>query len=303
VNAVFVGRRRSGKTTRAFRKALDDGGGIVVFDPKREFRGWPFTVSSVAGIEAAAKKKAVVIVYHPNADTDEEFSAVGEWVLNKHRLAMQTGWLGKGLHFTLLYDEAHNSQGPNWINNTLLQILSQNRPEILNVYQTFQSAKDIQNRLKSRISDWYIFSTTLPADLEYLNKEIGLTPEMVSEVANLGDYEYLHFCFDGGVASAERVNDSAAWYTSLVFTKEDKKEMADREKDDNREDRDEFPKDGITILDRQGLDEAHRKYNRRQKDDPSSKYRQRASDNQRDNKGGNRSGGGGKTLTFGRKSA
>lgn len=71
---------------------------------------------------------------------------------------------------------------------------------------------------------------------------------------------------------------------------------------DEKDKRDEFPEDGIKILDRAGLDEAHKKYNRRVKDDANSKYRQRSTDNQRDSKSKER-GGSGKEIIFGRKSA
>src|SRR6266478_2530288 len=241
MNAIFTGRRRSGKTTLAFYMALESGGGVIVFDPKREFRSWPATVSDVSQLEKAAKEKNTVIIYHPNGDTEEEFRPVAEWIISQHDLAMSRGWDSKGFHFTLICDEAHNLQGPNWANPQLLQILSQNRPEILNVFQTFQSPKDAYNRIKSRVSDWFIFSTNLPSDLEYLQREIGVNEEDTKRITTLGDHEYVHVHFDGGQPVAEFVTDSSYWFVDLNYTKEQEKEMSERNDDDKRDKKLQYP--------------------------------------------------------------
>lgn len=288
MNAAFDGRRRSGKTTLAFRKAINDGGGVVIFDPKREFRGWPYTVHSVGEVIEAVKKKAVVIIYHPYDDTDKEFTALGEWVIRQHELALENGWDRKGLHFTLLYDEAHNSQGPQWANPKLLQILSQNRPEILNVYQTFQSPKDMYNRLKSRVSDWFIFSTNLPSDLEYLEKEIGVTPEGIEQIKNLNDHEYVHFYFDGGIPKAELVTDAKSWYIDLNYTEESEKLMEREERDDKEKKTPRYPLQADSDKD---VFDAYEMINKRGKGaGKDSGHRGRKSDREDGASGGKRDG-------------
>jgi hypothetical protein len=295
MNAIFTGRRRSGKTTLAFKMALDGGGGIVVFDPKREFRGWPATVSDVSQLDQKAKEKNLVIVYHPNGDTEEEFRPVADWIISQHDLAMSKGWDSKGFHFTLLCDEAHNLQGPNWANPQLLQILSQNRPEILNVYQTFQSPKDAYNRIKSRVSDWFIFSTNLPSDLDYLQKEIGVNEEDTARITTLDDHQFAHFHFDGGQPVAEFVTEPNDWYVDLNFSKEQEKEMAERNEDDRRDKKMQYP---VQMESDQDIFDAYNMVNKRKKDDPKSKYRGRKTD--REGAGGdNREGGRGKAITFG----
>jgi len=295
MNAIFTGRRRSGKTTLAFRMALDDGGGIVVFDPKREFRDWPATISNVAQLDKAAKDGNIVIVYQPNGDTEEEFRPVAEWIISQHDLAMSRGWDSKGFHFTLLCDEAHNLQGPNWANPQLLQILSQNRPEILNVFQTFQSPKDAYNRIKSRVSDWFIFSTNLPSDLEYLQKEIGVNESDTARITTLGDHEYVHFHFDGGQPVAEFVTDSSSWYVDLNYTKEQEKEMSEREKDDKNKKAIEYP---VQMESDRDIFDAYNLVNRRKKNDEKNKYHGRSTD--RAGAADNRdSGRNNKVATFG----
>jgi hypothetical protein len=284
MNAVFTGRRRSGKTTLAFYKAQRNGGGIIVFDPKREFRGWPDTFSTVEEVDDAAKRKhaPTVIVFHPQGDSDEEFTLLGEWVIQQHEIAMAKDWDKKGFHFTLLVDEAHNIQGPNWTNPKLLQILSQNRPEILDVFLTVQSPKDAFNRIKSRISDWYIFSTNLPSDLEYIHKELGVSRKDAERITTLGDHEYAHFYFDGGQPVAEFVTNGD-WFTPLELTKEEAKEMAK----EDREERGHEQRYPVQIESQSELFSAYDRVNRRKADDPKTKYRGRKSDReqQRDERG------------------
>jgi hypothetical protein len=299
MNAIFVGEKRSGKTTLAFHLALETAGGIVVFDPKKEFRDWPATVSSISEMETQLKKKHRVIIWRPAGDEDDamqiSFNALADWVLEKHDTALAQGWDKTGYHFTLLIDEAYNLQSHAWINPRLLRILSQCRPEILNVFQTFQSVKNVNSDSRSRVSDWYLFTITLPTDLKRL-EEFAL-PEVIDQVRTLPEHEYVHFLNEKGTVASEVVTNSEDWFEPLDY---EGKEGGFMEKDE-KDERDEFPRDGIKILDREGLDEANAKYNRRKADDPKSKNRTRRSD--RDDKKDDKRGGSGKEIIFGRKSA
>jgi hypothetical protein len=303
LNAIFVGEKRSGKTTLAFHLALQTNGGIVVFDPKKEFRGWPATVSSVPELERAIKEKHRVVIWRPQYEREisESWEPLADWILAKHDLALADGWDKLGYHFTVLVDEAYNLQSHARIDQKLLRILSQCRPEVLNVFQTFQSVKNVNSDSRSRVSDWFLFTITLPTDLDRL-EEFAM-PEVIEQVRTLPEHEYVHFLNEKGTVSSEVVKDSDSWYESLDYEPKKKEETFFMDKDDRKDDRDEFPKDGITVLDRAGLNEAYGKYNRRKADDPKTKYRQRSTDNQRDDKKDGERGGSGKTVVFGRKSA
>lgn len=300
MNAIFVGEKRSGKTTLAMHLALLTNGGIIIFDPKKEFRGWPATVSSIVELEKAIRDGHRIIIWRPPLDKEIEQSwdELAEWILEQHDRALAENWDKLGYCFTVLVDEAYNLQSHNRINQKLLRILSQCRPEILNVFQTFQSVKNVNSDSRSRVSDWYLFTITLPTDLDRL-EEFAM-PEVIEQVRTLPEHEYVHFLNEKGTVSSEIVTDSDSWYESLDYQAEKKENliMPDEEKDK----RDEFPEGGIRITDRAGLDEAHKKYNRRVKDDPNSKYKQRSTDNQRDS-GGRERKSGGKEIVFGRKSA
>ena len=300
MNAIFVGEKRSGKTTLAFHLALETVGGIVVFDPKKEFRGWPATVSDVAALNKAIKEKHRVIIWRPQYEREiaESWEPLADWILERHDIALANGWDKQGYHFTVLVDEAYNLQSHARIDQKLLRILSQCRPEVLNVFQTFQSVKNVNSDSRSRVSDWYLFTITLPTDLDRL-EEFAM-PEVIEQVRTLPEHEYVHFLNEKGTVSSEVVTDSDSWFESLDYEGKEGGFMEREEKDE----RDEFPADGIRIFGRDGLDEANRKYNRRKIDDPKTKNRTRKSDRS-DNKDerGNRSGGG-KEIIFGsRKSA
>lgn len=309
MNAIFVGEKRSGKTTLAFHLALETKGGIIVFDPKKEFRDWPATVSSVPEMEKFLKENHRIIIWRPPtiAEGDEEtgderrpmqesFNALAGWVLRKHDLAMAQGWDRAGYHFTLLVDEAYNLQSHSWINGRLLRILSQCRPEILNVFQTFQSVKNVNSDSRSRVSDWFLFTITLPTDLKRL-EEFAM-PEVIQQVRTLPEHEYVHFLNEKGTVSSEIVTDSEEWYEPLDYEGEEGGFMTKDEKDE----RDDFPAEGIRILDRQGLDEANAKYNRRKGTPADYKGdRTRRSDRTPEKKDGERGRSGGKEIVFGSK--
>ena len=298
MNAIFVGEKRSGKTTLAFHLALETNGGIVVFDPKKEFRGWPATVSSVSELEKAIRDKHRVIIWRPQYEREiaESWEPLADWILERHDIALANGWDKLGYHFTVLVDEAYNLQSHARIDQKLLRILSQCRPEVLNVFQTFQSVKNVNSDSRSRVSDWYLFTITLPTDLDRL-EEFAM-PEVIEHVRTLPEHEYVHFLNEKGTVSSEIVRDSDSWYESLDYEPKKKEETFFMGENDRKDERDEFPTEGIRILDRAGLDEANEKFNRRKGTPENYKGdRTRRSDRTKKDDKGTRSGG--KEIVFG----
>lgn len=241
MNAVFTGRKRSGKTTLAFDIAMRRGGGIIVYDPKREWRGWPGTVTEVSQIEAKLKDKDIdVIVFHPQGDKREAFTPLADLVTKLHQNAMMENWDKQGKHFTFLVDEAVNVSTANFVDKHLLALIAENRPEILDIYLTFQSPKDVNNLLKTRIDTWFVFATSLPSDMEYLNREIGVPEQDVDEIAHLNEHEYAHFFFDGGTPVVDFDNNPNEWFRPLEYFElnaEEREGVAEmsREDRDNKE--------------------------------------------------------------------
>lgn len=236
MNAIFTGRKRSGKTTLAFDIAMRRDGGIIIFDPKREWRGWPGEVSQVSDIEARINEGHEVIVFHPEGDKREAFSPLAKLVSELHRIAMDKGWDKAGYHFTLIVDEAVNVSTAKWVDRDLLSLIAENRPEILDIFLTFQSPKDANNLLKSRVDTWFIFNTSLPSDLEYLNKEVGVPEADLIEISHLRPHEYAQFGFDGGTPKVEYHYDPASWFRPLEFFELNQNEREDvMARDDDKE--------------------------------------------------------------------
>lgn len=221
MNAIFVGEKRSGKTTLAFSMAVNEtSGGIIVFDPKKEFRDWPATISTVEELDRAIKDEHRIIIWRPRIEEDSQdsFDALADWVMQKHAIGLAKNWDKTGEHFTLIVDEAYNLQTHAWINAKLMKILSECRPEILNVFQTFQSVKNVNSDSRSRVSDWYLFTITLPSDLKRL--EEFAQPEVIEQVRTLNEHEYIHFLNEKGKIASEIFTDSDAWNISLNYVPE-----------------------------------------------------------------------------------
>jgi hypothetical protein len=224
MNAIFTGRKRSGKTTLAFDIAMRSDGGIIIFDPKNEWRGWPGTVTSVEEIPQKLKDGNEVIVFHPQGNKREAAAPLFKFVSELHKLAMEKQWDKADYHFTLIVDEAVNVSSAQWIDEDLLSLVSENRPEILNIFLTFQSPMDANNLLKSRVDNWFIFNTSLPGDLKYLHDKIGVPEQDLVFIQDLRDYEYAHFTFDGGTPTVFYEYDPDSWFRPLEFFELNSKE-------------------------------------------------------------------------------
>jgi hypothetical protein len=239
MNAIFTGRKRSGKTTLAFDMAMRRGGGIIIFDPKREWRGWPATTNSVAAIPEFIKQGDEVIIFHPDGDKREAIAPLIDLVMELHKFAMAMDWDKTDEHFTLIVDEAVNVSTAQFVDKKLLALVAENRPEILDIYLTFQSPKDANNLLKSRFDTWFIFNTSLPSDLEYLHKEVGVPDAELIEIQHLRPHEYAHFYFDGGAPKVEFNYEPDEWFRPLEFFEMNLQEREEFEMARGREGRDD----------------------------------------------------------------
>ena len=229
MNATFIGRKRSGKTTLAFDIAMREGGGIIIFDPKKEFRGWPGTVTDVGQIEEKIKEGNSVIVLHPDvtANLREQGNEFVKYIRGLHQIAMDKGWDKSGSHFTVIIDEAHNLSGDNWVDEDLQSLSGENRPEILNLFLTFQSPRQTNNSLKTNMHDWYVFNTSLPADLKYLNEKIGVPADDIEDIRTLQPHEYAHFFFDGGSPNVTYEYNPEQWFRPLEYFELNENERED----------------------------------------------------------------------------
>jgi hypothetical protein len=295
MNAIFVGEKRSGKTTLAFKLALDYPGGIIVFDPKKEFRGWPATVSSVPEMQMRMNDKHRVIIYRPAEhfeSADTAFDELADWIMQRHAFALEQEWDKVGFGFTLLVDEAYNLQTHARINTKLMKILSECRPEILNVFQTFQSIKNVNSDSRSRVSDWFLFTITLPEDLNRL-REFAM-PEVIDIVQTLGEHEYVHFENEKGKQNIQVVTDSSTFDIPLDYSEEIYGNKEAKNMSEGREEKRWTP---VQLEDERDFWALHDKLERRTRSAKDSGDRSRRSDRKNKDSGGDKEKSG-KFLVF-----
>lgn len=223
-NSIFTGRRRRGKTTRAFDKAVKCGSLTIVFDPKREFLGWPGTCKSVREVMDAIDAGETVIIFHPD-NVEEDFTALANFVWAMHEFGMENKWHldpdNKPIVF--LVDEAHQLQSPQSINESLKQIMQKARPEILVIFQTTQSPTYLYSASKIANSEYYFFYTTYAPDLERIAKTAG--DEVALAVVSLkNNRHYVWFSEDD--QTYEVVTDSESWKRDLIYKESEEKTVA-----------------------------------------------------------------------------
>lgn len=217
-NSIFTGRRRRGKTTRAFHKARKSGSLVIVFDPKREFLGWPGTAKNVREVMDAIDAGETVVIFHPD-NVEEDFTTLANFVWAMHEFGMEHKWHLDPNHkpIVFLVDEAHQLQSPQAINPVLKAIMQKSRPEILVIFQTTQSPTYLYSASKIANSEYYFFYTTYIPDLERIAKTAG--DEVALAVVNLKqNRHYVWFSEDD--QTYEIVTDSESWNCDLIY-KED----------------------------------------------------------------------------------
>lgn len=227
-NSIFTGRRRRGKTTRAFHKARKDGSLVIVFDPKREFLGWPATCKNVRDVMDAIDAGYTVIIFHPD-EIEEDFTALANFVWAIHEFGMEHGWQNDKNHkpIVFLVDEAHQLQSANSINSSLKSIMQKARPEILVVFQTTQSPTYLYSASKIANSEYYFFYTTYIPDLERIAKTAG--DEVALAVANLKQNRF-YVWFSEDDQTYEVVTNPESWNIALIYDKEKEGETVGKKK-------------------------------------------------------------------------
>lgn len=227
-NSIFTGRRRRGKTTRAFDKARKDGSLAIVFDPKREFLGWPGTCKNVREVMDAIDSGYTVVIFHPD-NVEEDFTALANFVWAMHEFGMEHKWQLDKNHkpIVFLVDEAHQLQSAQSINPTLKAIMQKARPEILVVFQTTQSPTYLYSASKIANSEYYFFYTTYIPDLERIAKTAG--DDVALAVANLKqNRHYVWFSEDD--QTYEIITDSESWKCDLIYQNEEEGDTVAKKK-------------------------------------------------------------------------
>jgi hypothetical protein len=191
-----IGRRREGKTTLALHLALQNPGGVAAFDIRREYRGFP-TARTAEEFSSLLDSVPRVVVYQPQFDLRSEFSAFA--------LAL---WR-RGF-FTLLIDEASQLQTASGAHEWLDRFVRMADCSV-SLVQALHRPVDASVLCRSLATDWYIFRTTEPRDLEAVAERCG--EEVARAASSLPHHHFVHFEVD-----AQRSNvcaDPRSWFVLI----------------------------------------------------------------------------------------
>lgn len=198
---LVIGRRRQGKSTLAFWLAKREGGGIVIYDPAGQYRRF-LVVHDAEELDFAVRDKQQVIVYQPtSADIQGEFAVVADAMWD---------WVG----FTFLIDEAWQVQTaykPDEMLNVWLRKMDMEQTSLI---MTVHRPRDVSTLARSVATDWYIFRSTHPRDLDVIEEQCG--PSVREAVSQLPLHHYVHYQTD--TESFEVISEPATWYESLRMT-------------------------------------------------------------------------------------
>ena len=176
------------------------GKGIIIYDLNSQVRAWPERVySDLESVSLAIEQKQTLIVYRPDQDNvEEDFRAFCDiiWPLT---------------NYILIIDEAHWLQSPQWAHPSLEKYVRMADPYGVDLIQVAHAPADMWGRARSLASDWYIFLTTRPADLDAIALQCG--EDVSDEVVRLGQHDYLHWNADAH--TSETVKDPTAWFIDI----------------------------------------------------------------------------------------
>lgn len=208
-----MGRRRQGKSTLALYTAMkiseETGCGIFIFDPNAQYKRFRtvHTVSDLlTAIEEAREAKKIedrIIVYRPLGDVQEEWEQFADaiWPFG---------------NYVVIIDEAHNIQKPTYIDLKLSRLIRQaptdtDAPETVHILQNVHRPSDTHGLVRSQATHFYIFRSTLPADLDVLEDNCGT--EVAEIVSSLPKHHYLIFDVDKEEYTV--VNNPESWKIEL----------------------------------------------------------------------------------------
>ena len=176
------------------------GKGIVVYDLNSQVTAWPECVlTDLESLTLALEAKQPLVIYRPDQDNvDDDFKAFSDilWPLT---------------NYILIIDEAHWLQSPGWAHPCLAKYVRMADPYGVDLIQVAHAPADLWGRARSLASDWYIFLTTRPADLDAIELQCG--EEIRLEVSRLGLHDYIHWNADAH--TTEIVTDSSLWYVDI----------------------------------------------------------------------------------------
>ena len=209
-NINIVGRRLEGKTTLAMYLAKRKYKARVAWDPRCMLRG--VLIYNVDDLQLAIDQREWekdTLIYRPiSGEVNTEFHEFCGVLFPPH-------FTYGG--FALVVDEAGELQNAHGINPDLVRIVKQHPtspPEQgVMIIQTNHRLAEFNNSCKALLDELYIFQTTLPGDLDTLEKHTGLA-EVTPIVRTLPKHHCVRYLYgrqDVGVEQYEVWDNPEMW--------------------------------------------------------------------------------------------
>ena len=199
---LVFGRRGQGKTTLALWLALQNPGGVAIYDINAQIRCFPRQTTHDLGIFAnwVDASDFRCLVFRPSRDVWGEFEGFAEIL-----------WRKRG--FTLLVDEASQLQTSAGAHTWLDRFVRMAPRDDVAIIQTMHRPRDSATLCRSLATDWFVFFTTLGHDLTVIEEHCG--EDHVATVQGLGEASHRVFHWDDAHGRAEVLNDPQRWFMRL----------------------------------------------------------------------------------------
>lgn len=178
-----TGRRGKGKSSLAYWEACELNRGVLVFDTTHGFNIGQI-VRSRAELETAIENDSTPIVYQPTHPEGAELD--GDLV--EKEFAQFADAIKHIRKISVLVDESSYLQSPNWIAPALDDELRTGRRREHDVIFTQHRIQDCNGLLLTLVSDFRLFQTKHPRDLEKI--EEFCSPKAAQTVAALQGHQY-----------------------------------------------------------------------------------------------------------------
>jgi len=195
----FFGRMQKGKSTAAYHFAKRQNSGIVIFDPRSQYRhpDWR-VVHSKTEFELVLEQDLSPIVFRPGLSVEEDFEDFAEVVWDMHMVSA-------------IIDEAERLQSPQWIHEHLDQLVRSSESQEISLYLTQHQLVDVNGIIVSLCSDLIFFEEKNVLALERIER---YTSAAVRErVSTLEGRDFLRWSVPG--QDFVVVQDSDSWYESI----------------------------------------------------------------------------------------
>jgi hypothetical protein len=174
--------------------------GIIVYNPD----------DLQLAIEEGEWKSGEPIIYRPQGSTEDEFRGVCSVLFPPYFT------LGG---FAFLIDEAGELQNAHGVNDDLIRVIKQHPtfpPEkSVMVIQTNHRLAEYNNSCKALLDELYIFQTTLPGDIETLEKHTGI-PKLGTIVQQLPQHHCIRYYYGRRAGQQYEIwNDPSQWYEKI----------------------------------------------------------------------------------------